>query len=221
MNVAANPQIQAAQEARKQALTERQKQAAVIATRRQRTIRFRNIGIITTLLVVLGIGMAWLLVTQQQQQELRDTAGELVPQQSSPHLTTVDDVHAAYTTDPPTSGPHVPKVPRWGVYTAPIRKELQVHALEDAGVVINYQPDLDKTIVTRLGDLTTSYSDHAQDTATQYDNHVLLSPYPGLDHKIVLTAWRRILRLDSFDEAKIKKFINAYKNIDHHKDSGS
>ena len=36
------------------------------------------------------------------------------------------------------------EVPAWKVYTVPIRKELQVHALEDAGVVINYRPDLDK-----------------------------------------------------------------------------
>jgi hypothetical protein len=217
---AASAQIAVSQEARKSALTERQKQAAAVAGRRQRATRVRNIGIAAGLVIALAVGLTWILMGQAEIQKLRDSAGEFVPKQNSYHINTVDSPHDAYTTDPPTSGPHVPQVPRWGVYDHEIRKELQVHALEDAGVVINYQPNLDKTTVDRLAALTTSYSDHAEDTQDHYDNHVLMSPYTGLDHPIVLTAWTRILRLDSFDEVKIKNFINAYKNIDHHKESG-
>src|SRR5207248_2820920 len=119
-----------------------------------------------------------------------------------------------YSTDPPTSGPHIGSLADWGVHTEPITKEIQVHALEDAGVVINYRPDLDKPTVDRLAALTRSYSDLI--TSDSIDNHVLMSPYPGLSNPIVLTAWRHIDRLDTFDEARIKSFIDAYKNIDHH-----
>src|SRR5438874_250479 len=116
MKATPNPQMAAAsQGARSQALTEKRKQAAAEAARRQTIIRIRNIGIVAVLVVGLAIGLFWLLTSQAQTQQLRDTAGELVPQQSSPHLKTMDDPHAAYTTDPPTSGPHVPEVPRWGV----------------------------------------------------------------------------------------------------------
>lgn len=221
LNTTATPQVQAAQETRKQALSEKQRQAAVIANRRVRMIRLRNIAIATVVIVALGAVLVWQLTTQAQTDELRNTAGELVAQQSSPHIPTMDTPHDPYTTDPPTSGPHVQEVPAWGIHSTEIRKETQVHALEDAGIVINYQPDLDKATVDRLVALTKSYSDKVVEEKGNVDNHVLMSPYPGLSNKIVLTAWQRILRLDSFDEAKIKKFINAYKNIDHHVDSGS
>src|SRR5439155_9462614 len=101
-------------------------------------------------------------------------------------------------------------VPKWGVYTQPLPKEGQVHALEDAGVVISYKPDLDQATLKRLADLAKSYG-----------TEILMAPYDGLSNSIVLTAWRRIDKLDNFDEARIKRFIDAYRGIDHHKDSGS
>jgi hypothetical protein len=179
----------------------------------------------------MGGGLAYMFVTGKAARDVADARardfaanppGELVPQQQSPHIATVSTAHEAYSTDPPTSGPHIPQVPAWGVHTQEIPKELQVHALEDAGVVINYRPGLDQATVDRLAALTVSYSKFAQDDQSGHvDNHVLLAPYTNLDHPIVVTAWRRIARLDGFDEARIKRFIEAYKNIDHHGDSGS
>ena len=89
-------------------------------------------------------------------------------------------------------------------------KEIMVHNLEDGGVVISYKSDLDKATVERLAGLTRSYG-----------ANVLMAPYPGLSNAIVLTAWGRIDRLDAFDEARLKRFVTAFKGIDHHKDSGS
>ena len=121
-----------------------------------------------------------------------------------------DEPHPTYTTDPPTSGPHVPTVPQWGVHTDVLPLPLQVHGLEDAGVVINYQPNIDKATLDRLTALVNGY-----------DTQVILSPYPNLSSPIVLTAWTRMDKLNTFDEARIQKFITAYKGIDHHRDSGS
>ena len=201
---AGNPQMQAAQEARREAARQRQQVAQIAAQRRRQVARFRRIGIIAAIAVVLAGALTAYFVNEANK------PGQLVPMQPSPHLTNTTDAHAPYTTDPPTSGPHVPQVPSWIVYDQPIAKELQVHALEDAGVVINYKPELDKATVDRLAALTRSYN--AQ---------VLMSPYPGLSNSIVLTAWRRIERFDKFDEAQIKRFIDAYKGIDHHGESGS
>jgi len=127
----------------------------------------------------------------------------------SPHISDVN-AQETYSTDPPTSGPHVPQVPSWGVHADQLQKPLQVHALEDRGVVVNYQPNIDKPTLDRLSALVGGYPDE-----------VILAPYQGLSNPIVLTAWTRIERLDKFDEASIQRFIQAYRGIDHHKDSGS
>ena len=194
----------AVQEAKRQARTERQMIAAAQAAKRRRNLMIRNVAIVLAVVVVLGGAITAYAINEANK------PGQSVPQQQSTHIATQDTVHAAYTTDPPTSGPHVPEVPNWGVYDHQFAKELQVHALEDAGVVINYQPTLDKAVVSRLADL-----------ARTYPKEVLMTPYEGLSDPIVLTAWTRIDRLQAFDEARIKRFIDAFRGIDHHKDSGS
>jgi len=91
------------------------------------------------------------------------------------------------------------------VHTRPIIRELQVHNLEDGGVVVQYNcecPDL----VTKLKAIV-----------DKYDRHVILAPYPGMKHKIALTAWTRLDTLDELDEGRILRFIEAYRGIDHHK----
>src|SRR5262249_28678748 len=145
--------------------------------------------------------------------------GERVAQQHSPHLNATTDAHDPYTTDPPTSGPHVPDAPPFGVLEQAVPKELQVHALEDAGVVINYQPTLDKDTVGKLRDLVYSLPQVAVNNVP--GGYVLMTPYDKLSNPIVLTAWTRIQRFDKYDEAAIRLFINSYRGIDHHKDSGS
>ena len=43
-----------------------------------------------------------------------------------------------YNSEPPTSGPHLPYIAPWGIHTRPIPNELQVHNLEDGGVMVQY-----------------------------------------------------------------------------------
>ena len=126
-----------------------------------------------------------------------------VPTLPSPHVP-LGTPHPPYNSEPPTSGPHAPGIARWGVYTEPVSKEMQVHNLEDGGVVISYScqdcPDLVKQLTT---------------IAERYDR-IILAPYTGLDRKIALTAWGSIDKFDEFDEARIVTFIKAHIGIDHH-----
>ena len=115
------------------------------------------------------------------------------------------DAAPALQLDPPTSGPHLPYIAPWGVHTRPIPKELQVHNLEDGGVVVNYRPKCADQVLGRLKAIVDRYPDH-----------VVLAPYPGLDRCIALTAWTRIDKLDELDERRIVRFIEAYRGIDHH-----
>lgn len=135
--------------------------------------------------------------------------GQAVSQMASRHIA-VGDPTPRYDTDPPTSGPHVPEPASWGVYTEPLDKPAMVHSLEDGGVVISYRPDLDRATLDQLTTL-----------AKTYTTDLILAPYPGLSHPIVLTAWGRIDRLDTLDEARIRQFADAWRGKDHHGDSGS
>ena len=85
-----------------------------------------------------------------------------------------------------------------------------MHNLEDGGVIINYRPDLDKASVSRL-----------EGIARSYDSDIVMAPYPGLSDPVVLTAWTRIDRMGTVEDARIRRFIDAYRGKDHHQSSGS
>ena len=122
-------------------------------------------------------------------------------------MQTEAEPHVPYNSDPPTSGPHLPYVAPWGVHTVPIVKELQVHNLEDGGVVVQYHcPNGCPELADKLAAIVKGY-----------DRQVVLAPYPGMKTRIALTAWTRLDAFDEFDEARIIRFIRAYRGIDHHK----
>lgn len=127
--------------------------------------------------------------------------------QGNLHINLETDPHVPYNSDPPTSGPHMPYIAPWGVHSEPISKELQVHNLEDGGVMVQYH------CATPCPDLV----DKLKAIVTRYPEHVILAPYPGMKTRIALTAWTRVDAFDTFDESRITRFIKAYQGIDHHK----
>lgn len=167
-------------------------------TRRQRRRLVWAAAALAVLL--LGVAGGWLWARARG-----PVPGEFVGSLGNAHLATADTPHQPYGSDPPTSGPHLPYVAPWGVHTRPIPKELQVHNLEDGGVVVNYRPSCEGQVLGPLKAIVERYRDH-----------VLLAPYPDLDRCIVLTAWTRIDKLDEVDERRIVRFIDAYRGIDHH-----
>lgn len=133
--------------------------------------------------------------------------GVAMPDLGNMHVQTPDEPHVPYNSVPPTSGPHLPYLAPWGIHTQPIVNELQVHNLEDGGVVIQYDcPSGCPALVAQLKAVVERYSDR-----------VILAPYPGMRNRIVLTAWTRIDAFDQFDESRIERFVKAYRGIDHHK----
>jgi hypothetical protein len=136
---------------------------------------------------------------------MADLPGLQMPDQGNLHLRTASDAHEPYNSDPPTSGPHLPYIAPWGVHTRPIQRELQVHNLEDGGVVVQYNCECPE-LVAKL-----------RDVVQRYDKFVILAPYPEMKSTIALTAWTRIETLSEFDEKRIRRFIDAYRGIDHHK----
>ncbi|MGH7277558.1 MAG: DUF3105 domain-containing protein [Candidatus Rokuibacteriota bacterium] len=134
-----------------------------------------------------------------------DLPGVRFADQGNRHVPTVNDPHVPYNSDPPTSGPHLPYLAPWGVHTRPIPLELQVHNLEDGGVMVQYNCECPE-VVERLRAIV-----------QKYDRFVILAPYPTMQPRIALTAWTRLLMLEEIDEPQITRFIDAYIGIDHHR----
>jgi hypothetical protein len=133
--------------------------------------------------------------------------GVPLPSQGNAHIQMETDPHPPYHSDPPTSGPHLPYIAPWGIHTEPIARELQVHNLEDGGVMVQYHcPSGCPDLVARLRAIV-----------ERYPEHVILAPYPGMKRRIALTAWTRLDAFDEFSESRIVRFIEAYRGIDHHK----
>jgi len=132
--------------------------------------------------------------------------GVSLPGQGNRHVQTLKEAIPPYNSDPPTSGPHLPYIAPWGIHTEPIPRQLQVHNLEDGGVMVQYNcPDGCPDLVAKLKAIVSGYN-----------RQVILAPYPGMKTRLALTAWTRLDAFDDFDEKRVRGFITAYRGIDHH-----
>jgi hypothetical protein len=167
---------------------------------RRRISKSQRTAIAVSIVVLVAIVVGYFAYRAQA-----NLPGTQMPDQGNLHIPSVDSPHVPYNSDPPTSGPHLPYIAPWGVHTRPIDRELQVHNLEDGGVVVQYNCECPE-IVAKLKAIV-----------QRYDKQVVLAPYPGMKPRIALTAWTRIDTMEELDEARVKRFIDAYIGIDHHK----
>jgi len=172
---------------------ERQRQRAQ-ARRRQVLIW---VGLAAVALALVGF-VGWRATSQPH-------PGKSVPSMGNQHIEPAQVGSIIYNSTPPTSGPHLTQIAPWGIHTEPIANELQVHNLEDGGVMVQYNCQDCDELVSQLAEVVRRYSDH-----------VILAPYPNMDSTIALTAWGRIDTFDEFDRDRIVAFIEAYAGLDHH-----
>ena len=107
-----------------------------------------------------------------------------------------------YRSNFPTSGPHDTVWVTPGVYGTAQKPTQVVHALEHGNIVIYY----DKPAAAGWETLTS--------WAELYDEQwsgIVMTPAAGLGEAIVLTAWTKLLRLDTIDLAAAAAFIDAYR----------
>ncbi len=132
--------------------------------------------------------------------------GELIADQGRDHVKP-GDTHPPYNSNPPTSGWHYDVSDKPGVYDSPLPDEELVHSLEHGYVIISYNcstlPEGDcKNLKDRLKTLA----------ERQRLWKLIVVPRPNLDTQIALTAWRRIDKLNSLDEDRIVRFIDAWRD---------
>ncbi|MFC5186514.1 DUF3105 domain-containing protein [Actinomadura harenae] len=168
--------------ARKNALTERQTPWGTITF-------FTVIGLVAA----VAIGFAFMQTRSSA--DGPKIAGLVTKDETNrDHVTTP----VKYDTNPPIGGAHDPLWQNCGVYTSALRNENAVHALEHGAVWITYRPDLPTDQVVKLS---------AKVGATAY---TLLSPYPGLDSPIALSAWGKQLKVQSAGDPRVDEFLRAF-----------
>ncbi len=101
-----------------------------------------------------------------------------------------------YPMVPPAGGPHDEAWLDCGVYDEPVRDENAVHDLEHGTVWITYRPSLKETGVKRL--------------ARMLPKNGIMSPYPGLPAKVVVTVWGAQLRLKGVDDPRLPLFLAKF-----------
>jgi hypothetical protein len=155
-------------------------------------------------LPVTLIGISVLLVSLVGYNIVRPLPGILIADEGNLHIR--PPAKAQYNSYPPTSGPHYDGLAPWGIHLSPIPNELQVHNLEDGGVMVQYNcPEDCSELVSQLTSVV-----------ERFDTNVILAPYTDMEFRIALTAWNRLETLDDFDEARILRFIREYRGKDHH-----
>ncbi len=102
----------------------------------------------------------------------------------------------------PTSGVHDPDWVRPGFYDEPQSPTKLVHSVEHGHIVVYYE-DPGEDAVALLKDWAALYDGPFQG--------MLAVPSSGLGAAVVLTAWRRELRLQAFDAPAAAAFIDAFR----------
>jgi hypothetical protein len=105
----------------------------------------------------------------------------------------------SYPQSPPVGGAHHPEWLACRVYSAPVRNENAVHALEHGAIWIAYDPTLDESEIKELEGFGRR-------------REVIVSPYPGMDASVAVSAWGRQLKMDSVDSDLIDQFYRAFQD---------
>jgi hypothetical protein len=126
--------------------------------------------------------------------------GEEVSIQPAEHIKPGEPLPGIYLTNPPVSGWHYDEVASLGVHDEEIKDQIIISNLERGDVWISYHPDTPPEVVVVLKSIT-----------EKYKNDVVLTPRSNNDSMIALAAWGRLDKFNYLDEARIVKFIKAYK----------
>ena len=167
----------------------------------------RKRGNLTTWLIGAGILLLIAVPIIINVTRRSNLPGEGFSSQGNVHIGSVSADHPEYNSDPPTSGWHVGNIASWGSYDYVVPDELLLHNLEDGGVILYYpfgSPEENSTEIERLEAVASDF------------RRTVIAPREDLDSGYVLTAWQRLQRFDTVDEAGMTAFIDAFEGIDNH-----
>ena len=123
----------------------------------------------------------------------------------------VGEVYNDYTSDPPTSGPHANAPAAWGVSDLAVAKEVAIHNMEHAGVVVWYNCNAGAEPLS-TEDCTKLRNDLGEIVQVEIvsGTMVVMTPYPAMDSRIALTSWGILDKFDEFDAERVQMFIDTF-----------
>ena len=127
---------------------------------------------------------------------------EKFPDQGDQHIAN-EQSFTGYSSAPPTSGPHWARPAPWGIHSEPLPNEWQVHNLEHGGIMIQYNTE-DPNLITQLRRFAQKQSD--------FPCFLIVAPYPDMQFPVAVTAWGVRDTMESYDEARLQEFVDAYLN---------
>jgi hypothetical protein len=129
----------------------------------------------------------------------QDSGVETFEIQGRDHIE-VGVAHDPYNSNPPTSGPHYAEPADWGVYEQELPDERLVHNLEHGGIWISHK-GIDAEIKSKL-----------EEFGRMNPGSVIVTPRAANDAPIVLASWGKLLKLQSWDEDRVQRFLDTNKN---------
>lgn len=177
----------------------------------ERAARKSTLKRITTIgsAAVIGIGVlvAFVAYANRRQQTL---PGQFIPEMASRVHIAVGASHEPYSSNPPTSGPHYPTTVKAGVHEDVIADEYLVHNMEHGHVIIWYQCGDTKPFDQGCKDERGTLKKMVEEEFKSWK--VVLMPRPKMETRFALTAWTRLDTFNDFDEARVRRFIKAFRN---------
>jgi hypothetical protein len=170
----------------------------------KRAERRRTLMIVgpAVVLVVVLIAVVGVLIYQEAQRQNDIEAAAKAPIQGVQSFDKLSRDHVqtpvTYPQTPPVGGNHNPVWLNCGIYSAPVKNENAVHALEHGAVWVTYQPTLPAAQVDKLK------------TLARANPYLLLSPYEGIKTPVVASAWGKQLALPSADDSRLPVFLRTY-----------
>lgn len=166
--------------------------------------RYRKRGYSGTywILGLVAVGILALWGWAEWKAPARQLAGlQSFPEEGRKHVDAGTPI--AYKTDPPTSGEHYGSSTAPGFYTEPQPEGEVVHGLEHGHVVMYYDPaKTPEAVVEQLKTYAASYRG-------SWDGVIVLPREQP--EAVILTAWRQMLRLESWDQEQAERFIDAFR----------
>lgn len=116
----------------------------------------------------------------------------------------------SYRSRPPASGPHYEaQAAGYQFYEREVDPGYWVHSLEHGAVALLYHPEkCDAACIAELRDV---YSGVPAESRYR-SRKMLVTPYPGMDRKIAVVAWRWVDEMDEIDRDRIIAFYREHVN---------
>lgn len=137
-----------------------------------------------------------------------ETAVVAFPVVASPHI--YDCSPVAYTSNPPTSGPHYYEWAAYKTYSVPVERIFYVHDLEHGGIVILYNcpSGCDEDLAQLSSFLDARPADPT--CTAPVKSRIVVTPDPLIPTKFAAAAWGWALTSQCFDFPALGSFIDAH-----------